>query len=48
MQPYEVVAPAFREMAHSIVWASASTVDWQGRPRSRDLHPIWEWDGTRL
>ena len=42
------VAPAFVEMAHSIVWCSAATVDAQGRPRSRILHPIWQWDGTFL
>jgi hypothetical protein len=41
-------APAFIEMAHRIVWCSAATVDGQGRPRSRILHPYWEWDGTRL
>lgn len=42
------VAPAFVEMAHRIVWCSAATVDTQGRPRSRILHPIWQWDGTQL
>jgi hypothetical protein len=42
------IAPAFVEMAHSIVWAAAATVDANGRPRSRVLHPIWEWDGTDL
>ena len=42
------VAPAFVEMAHRIVWASVATVDRQGRPRSRILHPIWQWDGTEL
>ena len=42
------VAPAFVEMAHRIVWASGATVDAGGRPRSRVLHPIWEWDGERL
>lgn len=42
------VAPAFVEMAHRIVWCTASTIDGQGRPRSRILHPIWEWDGERL
>jgi hypothetical protein len=42
------VAPAFVEMAHRIVWASAATVDAQGRPRSRVLHPIWRWDGEKL
>ena len=35
-------------MAHTIVWASVATVDAEGRPRSRVLHPIWEWDGEAL
>ena len=42
------VAPAFVEMAHRIVWCSAATVDRAGRPRSRVLHPVWEWDGSAL
>lgn len=42
------VAPAFVSMAHTIVWCSAATVDRSGRPRSRVLHPIWEWDGAAL
>jgi hypothetical protein len=42
------IAPAFVEMAHQIVWCSAATVDASGRPRSRILHPYWEWDGTTL
>ena len=41
-------APAFVEMAHQIVWASVATVDKNGRPRSRVLHPIWQWDGQQL
>lgn len=41
-------ALAFVEMAHRIVWCSAATVDEQGRPRSRILHPIWEWDDKDL
>ena len=44
----ETVAPAFVEMAHQIVWCTAATVDAQGRPRSRVLHPIWAWDGATL
>ena len=48
MHELEVVAPAFVEMAHRIVWCSAASVDARGRPRSRVLHPIWEWDGRRL
>lgn len=42
------IAPAFVDMAHRIVWCSAATIDTHGRPRSRILHPIWQWDGTRL
>ena len=42
------IAPAFVEMAHRIVWCSATTVDARRRPRSRVLHPIWVWDGSRL
>ncbi len=48
MQSLEQVAPAFVEMAHRIVWASVATVDRRDRPRSRILHPIWQWDGTTL
>jgi hypothetical protein len=44
----EQIAPAFINMAHSIVWASVATVDANGCPRSRILHPIWEWDGTDM
>lgn len=42
------IAPAFVEMAHRIVWASVATTDAAGRPRSRILHPLWEWDGSSL
>ena len=42
------MAQAFVAMAHQIVWCSAATVDTHGRPRSRILHPIWQWDGTGL
>lgn len=42
------VAPAFVEMAHEIVWCSVASVDPRGRPRSRVLHPIWQWDGDEL
>lgn len=41
-------APAFIEMAHRIVWATVATVDGNGRPRSRVLHPIWQWNGEQL
>jgi hypothetical protein len=42
------VAPAFVEMAHRIVWATAATVDAANQPRTRILHPVWEWDGAAL
>ena len=42
------VAPAFVEMAHRIVWCTVATTTATGRPRTRILHPIWEWDGTAL
>lgn len=48
MHELKSVAPAFVEMAHQIVWASVATVDAAGRPRTRVLHPIWQWDGERL
>ena len=43
-----VVAPAFVRMAHEIVWCTAATVDAKGRPRSRVLHPLWQWEGGKL
>jgi len=42
------IAPDFVQMAHRIVWCTVATVDAKGRPRTRILHPIWEWDGTAL
>lgn len=48
MNDLAAIAPAFVTMAHTIVWCTAATVDAQGRPRSRILHPYWEWDGTTL
>lgn len=48
MTELERTAPVFVEMAHRIVWASAATVGPDDRPRSRVLHPIWEWDGKAL
>jgi hypothetical protein len=48
MQDLAVVASAFLEMAHRIVWCSVASVDAVGRPRSRVLHPIWEWNDGQL
>ncbi len=32
----------FIAAAHEMVWCNVATVDSEGRPRSRVLHPIWE------
>ena len=40
------VAPAFVEVAHRIVWCTVATSSPDGRPKTRILHPIWEWDGA--
>jgi hypothetical protein len=48
MNELEKVAPAFVEMAHRIVWCSVASVDSAGRPRSRVLHPLWEWRDGEL
>lgn len=48
MDDLGTTAEAFVAMAHRIVWCSVATVDSQGHPRSRVMHPIWEWDGYAL
>ena len=48
MNDFETVARSFIEMAHRIVWCSAASVDANGRPRSRVLHPLWEWKDEQL
>ena len=48
MNDLNKVAPAFVEVAHKVVWATVATVDRRNRPRSRIVHPMWEWDGERL
>ena len=48
MNDLATVAPMFIEMAHRIVWCTVATVDRTGRPRTRILHPVWEWDGAAL
>ena len=48
MNSIEEIGPAFVEMAHSIVWASVATIDRKDRPRTRVLHPIWQFDNGRL
>lgn len=38
----------FVRVAHRIVWCTLATVDGQGRPRSRVVHPVWEPTGDGL
>lgn len=48
MTNLESTATAFIQTAHRIVWATVATVDIHNNPRTRMLHPIWEWDGAQL
>lgn len=48
MADLATTAPVFVDIAHRIVWATTATVDRSGRPTTRILHPIWEWDGAEL
>ena len=50
VKDFSEIEEEFIQRVHRMVWCSAATVDRQGRPRSRVLHPIWEgstgWIGT--
>jgi hypothetical protein len=48
MATLQQISPPFIDVAHRIVWATVATVDSANRPRSRVLHPIWQFDGERL
>lgn len=48
MSEYRETAEAFQAMAHQIVWCTVATVEPDDRPRTRVLHPYWEWEGDRL
>ncbi len=41
----------FTERTRKVIWCNVATVDSQGRPRSRIMHPLWEgftgWAMTR-
>lgn len=45
------IAAEFQERTTKAVWCNVATIDAQGRPRSRILHPIWQqeigWITTR-
>jgi general stress protein 26 len=46
------IAAEFRARVERMVWCNVASVDAEGRPRSRIMHPIWEdqvgWIGTWL
>lgn len=46
--PLSAVAPAFVTMAHRIVWCSVATIARDATPRTRVLHPIWEYTDDQL
>ena len=48
MTDLATIAPAFVEMAHRIVWCTVATTGADGKPSTRILHPVWEWDGTSI
>ncbi len=48
MSDHRATADAFRAMAHEIVWCTVATVGPDDRPRTRVLHPFWEWEDERL
>ena len=41
---FSALSQRFEEITQRIVWCTVATVDRQGRPRSRILHPLWEQD----
>ncbi len=42
VQQFSEIEPEFEARTHRIVWCAVATMDRQGRPRTRILHPIWE------
>ena len=42
VQSFAEIEAEFIARVSRIVWCTVATVDRQGRPRSRILHPIWE------
>ncbi|MFE3543482.1 pyridoxamine 5'-phosphate oxidase family protein [Nocardia sp. NPDC059177] len=41
--PFDTIADKFVQFTDDIVWCAITTVDGNGRPRSRVLHPMWEF-----
>ncbi|NNH72700.1 pyridoxamine 5'-phosphate oxidase family protein [Nocardia uniformis] len=47
MATFDTIQADFFRMTHEIIWCTVTTVDTDGRPRSRILHPLWELEGDR-
>ncbi|SUA79207.1 Uncharacterized stress protein (general stress protein 26) [Nocardia otitidiscaviarum] len=47
MTTFDTIRDEFFRFTGEIVWCTITTVDADGRPRSRILHPIWEMQGDR-
>ena len=42
IKSFDEIEAEFQRRVQRIAWASVATMDRQGRPRTRILHPIWE------
>src|SRR5579884_237444 len=51
VRDFAEIADEFMDRVRQAVWCNMATVDAQGRPRSRVIHPLWEgstgWITTR-
>lgn len=47
---FSEIEQEFNQRVQKMIWCNVATIDGQGRPRSRILHPLWEgatgWIGT--
>lgn len=39
------VTPTARSIVERIIWCTVTTVGVDGEPRSRLMHPVWDWSG---
>jgi general stress protein 26 len=39
---FDEIAQEFERRTHRIIWCTMATVNREGRPRTRILHPLWE------
>jgi general stress protein 26 len=42
VESFEDIAVEFRRRIEQTIWCTMTTVDRQGRPRNRLVHPVWE------